>query len=67
MKIKELIAQLSKLDPELDAVVRINKYYTYQKVTSVETGTFHEHGEFEPAEAYSEFPNYQPDAVAIKD
>lgn len=68
MKIKELIRQLSELDPESEAVVRINKYYTYCRVTSVETGTFDgQSGSFQPEEAYFGRDDYKPNAVAIKD
>jgi hypothetical protein len=65
MKIKELIAALSNLDPELKVVTRIDKYYTYREAISVKTGNFDaQSGAFDEC---CDDEYYALDAVAIKD
>lgn len=66
MKVRELINELSKLDPELVVVSRINKHYTYREVREVEAGMFDEQsGVFNGLGWFDD--DVAPDAVAVKD
>lgn len=63
MKVKELIEQLSKMDPELDVVSRVDKYSTHKPVTYVKMGCFDRQiGSFDE---YVEGYDMDVDAVSV--
>lgn len=63
MKVKELIKELSKLDPELRVVSRVDKYFTHKPVIGIMLGCFDSQvGSFDE---YVENYDMDVDAVSI--
>ena len=63
MKVKELIEKLSKMNPELDVVSRVDKYATHKPVTYVAMGCFDSQiGSFDE---YVEGYDMDVDAVSV--
>lgn len=64
MKNKELIKKLQDLDPELEVITRIDKYYTHKPVINVELVVLDISGAVSSEEDCDEFTS---NAIALND
>lgn len=63
MNVKELIKELLKVDPELQVVSRVDKYFTHKPVTGIMLGCFDDQvGSFDE---YFEGDDMDADAISI--